>query len=184
MIYIELTPNPKTRKFISDIEITNAPGDYTANDIENIPLLEGIFSFPGVTEIYVGHSFISVTVDDENDWDSNGQLKNDLSAFIDQNLDKFWYLHPSTTSTGEGVAYKDKDADIVILIKDTLDKWIRPAVAHDGGDITFSSFRDGVLTVEMKGACSGCPSSTVTLKHGIQNMMKHYVPQVTEVRAL
>src|SRR5688500_6142954 len=150
------------------------------------PLAEALFSLGDVTGVFYGRDFVSVTAGPGVDW---GQLKPQVVSML---LDHFVSGAPLfSVAEGNGIAVPPDDedfgedpadADIVAQIKELIETRVRPAVANDGGDITFRGFKDGVVYLDMKGSCSGCPSSTATLKHGIQNLLKHFVPTVVEVR--
>jgi len=151
------------------------------------PLAHKLFALPEVCGIFLGRDFISVTKAEEADW---GDLK---PAVLDIVMEHFTLGHPvmldealdAVRSDAEKAhAPSDLDSEIVKQIKELLDTHIRPAVARDGGDVLFDSFEDGIVYLHMQGACSGCPSSTMTLKSGVQNLLQHYIPEVVEVRAV
>jgi Fe-S cluster biogenesis protein NfuA len=143
------------------------------------PLAERLFDIPNVGGVFFGSDFISVTKTD-GDWQ---QIK---PAILGAIMEHFMSGAPLVASEAEAAAddefFDAKDADMVATIKDLIETRVRPAVAGDGGDITFKGYKEGVVYLHMKGACAGCPSSTATLKHGIQNLLRHFVPDVTEVR--
>tara|TARA_Y100000588_G_C13689757_1_gene683909 strand:+ start:76 stop:630 length:555 start_codon:yes stop_codon:yes gene_type:complete len=179
-IQTEDTPNPLTIKFLPGKEVMKSgTADFTSEkDTKNSPLARRLFEVEGVNGIFLGSDFISVTKSPEQEWFS---LK---PAILGKIMEHY--------ASNEDVIIIDKkkkdksneeDTEVVQKIKQLLDTRVRPAVAMDGGDIQFDSFEDGVVTLFMRGACSGCPSSTATLKMGIENMLRHYIPEVQEVRA-
>ncbi len=178
-IETEGTPNPATLKFLPGRDVMGmATADFAAADTaERSPLATAVFALPGVTRVFLGGDFITVTKADAADWQS---LKPQVLGVI---MEHFVAGRPVILG-GEDAAVEDvgpEDAEIVAQIKELLDTRVRPAVASDGGDIVFRGYRDGVVKLHMQGACSGCPSSSATLKHGIENMLRHYVPEVTSV---
>jgi Fe-S cluster biogenesis protein NfuA len=188
-IETETTPNPATLKFLPGQEVM-AGGTRDFRDEEDAaasPLAEALFSLGDVTGVFFGRDFVSVTAGEGTDWSA---LKPQVVAIL---LDHFVSQAPLFNApAGNGIVvpaedadYGDDpaDADVVAQIKELLETRIRPAVANDGGDIAYRGFREGVVYLSMQGACSGCPSSTATLKQGIEGLLKHYVPEVTEVRA-
>ena len=183
-IQTETTPNPEVLKFLPGREVMGeGVRDFrAAEEAPDSPLATELFDIEGVTRVFFGPDFITVGKAAEADWP---HLKAPILAAI---MDHFTAGRPlfagegETTGHDEGV-YEGETAQIVAEIKDLLDTRIRPAVAQDGGDILFSRFDadTGVVWLNMRGACSGCPSSTATLKAGVENMLKHYVPEVTRV---
>jgi Fe-S cluster biogenesis protein NfuA len=179
-IQTETTPNPATLKFLPGREVMEAGTVDFANaeTASRSPLATRLFAINGVTRVFFGNDFVTVTKGDE-EWQ---HIK---PAVLGAIMEHFTSGDP-TMLDGEaqvgGAA--EGDSDIVIQIKELLDTRVRPAVAQDGGDIVFHGFEDGVVYLTMQGACSGCPSSTATLKSGIENMLRHYVPEVQEVRAV
>lgn len=188
-IETEATPNPATLKFLPGQEVTNAgTREFTSpEEAEASPLAEALFSLGDVVGVFYGQNFISVTAAPGVDW---AQLKPQVVSIL---LDHFASGAPlfvggdaggfSVPADDAGMEDDPADADVVEQIKDLIETRVRPAVANDGGDIIYRGFREGVVYLAMQGACSGCPSSTATLKHGIESLLKHYVPEVTEVRA-
>jgi Fe-S cluster biogenesis protein NfuA len=148
------------------------------------PLAERLFGVSGVTRIFFGADFVTVTKDD-SDWQ---HLKPAiLGAIMEHYMSGAPLLADGTATSDEADAdefFNEADAETVGMIKDLLETRVRPAVANDGGDITFRGFKDGVVYLNMKGSCAGCPSSTATLQHGIQNLLRHFVPEVVEVRPM
>lgn len=180
-IQTESTPNPATLKFLPGREVL----PYGTLDLRSradaaaSPLAERLFDLPGVTGVFFGSDFISVTKGDVTDWQ---HVKPAILGVI---MEHFMTGAPVVKQEGrteEDEFFEEKDAETVEIIKDLIETRVRPAVANDGGDITFRGFKDGVVYLAMKGACSGCPSSTATLRHGIQNLLRHFVPEVNEVR--
>ena len=180
-IQTEATPNPATLKFLPGRPVLdNGTLDMRGRaEAANSPLAERLFDISGIGGVFLGSDFIAVTKSD-GDWQ---QLK---PAILGAIMEHFMSGAPVVTSGGEGAAedefFDDKDSETVTTIKELIETRVRPAVANDGGDITFRGYKDGVVYLAMKGACSGCPSSTATLRHGIENLLRHYVPDVTEVR--
>lgn len=179
-IQTETTPNPATLKFLPGCAVTGA-GILDLPDAETAaasPLAQRLFGLPGVTGVMLGPDFVTVAKDDAHDW---YVLKPTILGAI---MDHFTSGMPVLTQeVGDGHDHAEADDEIVQQIKELLDTRVRPAVAQDGGDITFQGFENGVVYLNMRGSCSGCPSSTATLKAGIENMLRHYIPEVTEVRA-
>jgi Fe-S cluster biogenesis protein NfuA len=182
-IQIESTPNPATLKFLPGRTVI-ASGTANFPDAESAirsPLAQKLFALDGVIGVFFGHDFVTVTKAAESDWYA---LKPDVLGVI---MTVFTNGEPimldGAGTTAESTAEAEDD-DIVSQIKELIDTRVRPAVAQDGGDIIFHGFEDGVVYLHMQGSCSGCPSSTATLKSGIENMLRHYIPEVYEVRAI
>ncbi len=181
-IQTEATPNPATLKFIPGKPVLpNDTRDYRDQaQAEESPLASRLFQVSGVTGVFFGTDFVTITKD-ETDWQ---HLKPAVLGVIMEH-----YLSGAPV-VGDGAAtafdaaedFDENDVEIVDTIKDLLDTRVRPAVAQDGGDITFHGYRDGIVHLRMQGACAGCPSSTATLKHGIENLLRHFIPEVQEVR--
>jgi Fe-S cluster biogenesis protein NfuA len=182
-IQTEQTPNPATLKFLPG-RIVMASGTADFRDpraAARSPLAERLFALPQVTGVFLGGDFVTVTKDGESDW---YHLKPAILAVI---MEHFTAGRPVLIETADGVAdpgADEEDDEVVAQIKELLETRVRPAVAQDGGDIIFHDFADGVVYLHMQGSCSGCPSSTATLKAGIENMLRHYIPEVVEVRAV
>jgi Fe-S cluster biogenesis protein NfuA len=181
-IQTEATPNPATLKFLPGRPVLESgtldlrePGEAAKS-----PLAERLFGVAGVSGVFFGSDFITVTKN-AGEWQ---QLKPMiLGAIMEHYMSGEPLLNSGGALASEGDEFYDAaDAETVATIKDLIETRVRPAVANDGGDITFKGFKDGVVYLNMKGACSGCPSSTATLRHGIQNLLRHYVPDVTEVQ--
>jgi len=179
-IQTETTPNPATLKFLPGQTVMDlGTADFPSADAaETSPLARRIFATGGVTGVFLGNDFVTVTKEADVAWD---HVKPAILGAIMEHFQ-------SGAPVIEGVAaaahatHDGPDGDIVRQIKELLDTRVRPAVAQDGGDITFHGFDRGVVYLHMKGACAGCPSSTLTLKMGIENLLRHYIPEVTEVR--
>lgn len=188
LIETEKTPNPATLKFILEqVVMENGTRDFASpEDAEQSPLAQALFSLGDVTGVFFGKMFISVTAGDGSDWsDLKPKILSILLDHFSANLPLFnpgsagdIYIPPE-----EQVFDDPEDADIIAQIKELIETRVRPAVANDGGDIVYRGFNQGTVFLKMQGACAGCPSSTATLKHGIESLLKHYVPEVTEVRA-
>ncbi len=181
-IQTEQTPNPATLKFLPGCTVMESG---TANFPERgaaarSPLAERLFQLPEITGVFLGTDFITVTKNGDSEWH---QLKPAVLAAIMEHFTAGRPVIIGDASEAAGSA-DDEDDEIVAAIKELLETRVRPAVAMDGGDITFEDFEDGVVYLHMQGSCSGCPSSTATLKAGIENMLRHYIPEVTEVRAI
>jgi len=181
-IQTEPTPNPATLKFLPGRAVL-PEGTLDMRDraqAEQSPLAAKLFEIGGVSGVFFGSDFIAVTKTD-GEWQ---QLKPALLGAI---MEHFMSGAPIVNAGGDAAAdadefFEEKDAETVAIIKDLIETRVRPAVANDGGDITFRGFKDGIVYLNMQGSCSGCPSSTATLRHGIQNLLRHFVPDVVEVR--
>jgi Fe-S cluster biogenesis protein NfuA len=189
LIETETTPNPATLKFLPGQTVMDAgTRDFASpEEAEASPLADALFALGDVTGVFFGRDFVSVTAAPGTDW---AALKPDVLALL---LDHFSARMPlfRQGSAGFSVPAADAeiggdpaDADIVAQIRDLIDTRVRPAVANDGGDIVYRGFDKGKVYLQMQGACSGCPSSTATLKNGIEQLLRYYVPEVTEVRAV
>ena len=188
-IETETTPNPATLKFLpGQTVMEQGTREFASPEAaEASPLATALFDLGDVTGVFFGNSFISVTAAPGTDW---GPLKAQVVAIL---LDHFVSEAPLFLGgDASGIAVPDEldaigdnpaDAEVIAQINELLETRVRPAVAGDGGDIVYRGFREGVVYLTMQGACAGCPSSSATLKHGIESLLKHYVPEVTEVRA-
>lgn len=185
-IQTEATPNPATLKFLPGrVVLESGTAEFlNAEQAQASPLAQTLFEIPSVTGVYFGFDFITVTKEDA-EWH---HLK---PAILGSIMEHFMSGRPilgeartAEFSDEEEEFFDEGDETIVATIKELLDSRVRPAVAQDGGDITFRGFRDGTVFLNMKGACSGCPSSTATLKHGVQNLLKHFVPEVQAVESV
>lgn len=179
-IQTESTPNPATLKFLPGQSVLGqGTADFpNATDAANSPLAQAVFAHEGVTGVFLGSDFITVTKAEAVDW---AHIK---PAILGAIMEHFQSGRPAIEGEAEAAhaVQEGPDGEIVEQIKELLDTRVRPAVAQDGGDITFHGFDRGVVYLHMKGACAGCPSSTLTLKMGIENLLRHYIPEVTEVR--
>ena len=176
MIYTETTPNPDAIKFIPTVPVTTGGTiDVRSHQhTHNIHLLNELFNIPEIIGVYLGSDFVTITKD-AGSWDDIrsaiiGIIAENLSEPIDLSLNS---NQPSSTNS-----------NTVNQILELLDQRIRPAVANDGGDIVFKDYTDGIVYLELQGSCSGCPSSTATLRYGVENLIKHYIPEVLEVRSI
>jgi len=190
MIETEHTPNPDTLKFLPGKKVSEiGPVEFLKNDKSiKVPLAQKILSLDGTTMVFFGEDFITVKKEKDLNWDN---LKHGIISEIND-----YYSKGNVVVVGKNLIDTDIDtdnevklsedspsSDIIKKINEVLDSKVRPAVAKDGGDISFKSFKDGIVTVELKGSCSGCPSSVMTLKQGVQNLLCHYVPEVKSVEA-
>jgi Fe-S cluster biogenesis protein NfuA len=184
-IQTEATPNPATLKFLPGKPVL--PGgtrDYRNSEAAaESPLAEKLFSISGVSGVFLGQDFITVTK-------SGAEWQHLKPAILGLIMDHYLSGAPILANSNQEQAgqpdeeFDAADTEIVTTIKQLLDTRVRPAVAQDGGDITFQGYKEGVVFLNMKGSCAGCPSSTATLKHGIENLLRHFVPEVSEVRAV
>ena len=181
-IQTESTPNPATLKFLpGQTVLETGTADFpSAEGAEQSPLASRIFKVQGVKGVFFGNDFVTVTKSDETEWD---HVKPAILGAIMEHFQSGKPVMSGAAAAPSGHAeHSGEDAEIVGQIKELLDTRVRPAVAQDGGDITFHGFERGVVYLHMQGACAGCPSSTITLKMGIENLLRHYIPEVTEVR--
>lgn len=180
-IQTESTPNPATLKFLPGQTVLAAgTADFpNADAAANSPLAQRIFAVDGVSGVFFGGDFVTVTKPDEVDW--NHIKPSILGAIMEHFQSGQPVMQGEATNAGHA-DHDGPDSEIVSQIKDLLDTRVRPAVAQDGGDITFHGFDKGIVYLHMQGACAGCPSSTLTLKMGIENLLRHYIPEVVEVR--
>ena len=181
-IQTESTPNPATLKFLPGQNVLEmGTADFpTPDTAATSPLATRLFAVEGVTGVFFGIDFVTVTKSEEMEWD---HLKPSLLGAIMEHFQSGQPVMCADHKVTSGHAeHTGEDGAIVGQIKELLDSRVRPAVAQDGGDITFHGFDRGVVYLHMQGACAGCPSSTLTLKMGIENLLRHYIPEVTEVR--
>ena len=181
-IQTESTPNPATLKFLPGQTVLEAgTADFaSAEATDNSPLAKRIFGVQGVTGVFFGNDFVTVTKAEGAEWD---HMKPAILGAIMEHFQSGTPVMTGEADASSGHAdHEGEDSEIVGQIKELLDTRVRPAVAQDGGDITFHGFERGVVYLHMQGACAGCPSSTITLKMGIENLLRHYIPEVTEVR--
>ena len=185
-IQTEATPNPATLKFLpGKVVLDSGTADFRAGDeaAAQSPLAQHLLSIDGVAGVFFGHDFITVTKD--GGADGKPEWAHLKPAILGTIMEHFMSGAPvmatGSEQAADGEDYDPADEQIVATIKELLETRVRPAVAQDGGDITFHGYRNGRVRLHMKGACAGCPSSTATLKHGIQNLLKHFIPEVEEV---
>lgn len=180
-IQTEETPNPATLKFLPGRDVL--PGETrdfrSPEEAEVSPLASRIFAIDGVSGVFLGQDFVTVTRDDA-EWPHLRPAV--LGAIMEHYLSGAPVLNEGSTENADDSNFDEADAETVSVIKELIETRVRPAVANDGGDITFHGFRDGVVFLHMRGSCAGCPSSTATLKQGIENLLRHFVPDVVEVR--
>ncbi len=179
-IQTDSTPNPATLKFLPGQTVLEAgTADFPSAEAgASSPLAARIFAVSGVSAVFFGHDFVTVTKDDGVEWD---HIKPAILGAIMEHYQSGEAVMSGAASSGHA-EHDGEDAEIVGQIKELLDTRVRPAVAQDGGDITFHGFDRGIVYLHMQGACAGCPSSTLTLKMGIENLLRHYIPEVLEVR--
>ena len=175
MVETENTPNPDTLKFLPGKKVSEiGPVEFLKDDKSiKIPLANKILALEGVVMVFFGEDFITVKKAKNLNWED---LKHGIISEIND-----YYSKGNKVAVSKELSKKDtknESNEVIIKIKEVLDSKVRPAVARDGGDITFKSFKDGIVTVELRGSCSGCPSSVMTLKQGVQNLMCHYIPEV------
>ena len=178
-IQTEDTPNPATLKVLPGCDVLGAVAPVDIPDASGAacsPLAQALFEVEGVRGVFLGRDFITVTRDSGKDWPT---LKPSLLAVI---MDHFVAGKPVLAIATAETGIANDENEISQQIRELIDLKVRPAVAQDGGDITFQGFEDGVVYLHLRGACAGCPSSTITLKAGIENMLKHYIPEVREVQ--
>ena len=183
-IQTEQTPNPQTLKFLPGKVVMDDGTAFFQNITEasNSPFAKRLFALEGVEGVFFGSDFITITKSQTLDWQVMKPLI--LGSIMDHYNSNEKTIIKDNDKQKSSLSINEEDNDIVKQIKELLDTRVRPAVAMDGGDIIYDSFKDGIVYLQMQGACSGCPSSTATLKMGIENMLKHYVPEVQEVRPI
>ena len=184
MVETELTPNPDTLKFLPGKKVSEAgPVEFLKNDKSiKVSLANKILSIEGTTMVFFGEDFITVKKEKNINW---GELKHGIISEINDYYSKGNDVVVKKDLSKSTLESEQTQSNAIIdKIKEVLDSKIRPAVARDGGDITFKSFKDGVVIVELKGSCSGCPSSIMTLKQGVQNLLCHYISEVKRVEAI
>ena len=177
-VQTEITPNPNSLKFIPG-KVVSSVGSFevTKNDNVNNELVRNILSVNGVEGIFLGKDFISVNKYDENSWD-------DIKHIVISHINEFYASGKEFVINKDLTEQNESFDEIEKRIVQLLEEKIRPAIARDGGDIKFKEFKDGVVKVQLQGSCSGCPSSTMTLKQGVQNLLCHYLPEVKKVEAI
>jgi Fe-S cluster biogenesis protein NfuA len=180
-IQTETTPNPATLKFLPGrVVLGSGTADFRSlEEAHSSPLAERLFGVPGVSGVFLGNDFVAVTK-------SSGEWPHIKPAILGAIMEHFMagipVLIEEPVDADDDEFFDEADTDIVDTIKELIETRVRPAVAQDGGDITFKGFREGTVYLNMRGACSGCPSSTATLKHGIENLLRHYVPEVRDIQ--
>ena len=180
-IQTEATPNPATLKFLPGQPVAKgAPREFrSADEAGRSPLARRLFGIGGVSGVFLGGDFVTVTK-------SAGEWQHLKPAILGVIMEHYLSGEPVILDDEPAIRgaeeFDSGDEDIVATIKELLDTRVRPAVAQDGGDITFQGYREGIVYLHMRGACSGCPSSTATLRHGIENLLRHFIPEVQEVR--
>ena len=181
-IQTETTPNPATLKFLPGEDVLEVgTADFASVEAAGqSPLAQRIFAIDGVTGVFFGIDFVTVTKADGVEWDHIKPAI--LGAIMEHYQSGQPVMQGGASATSGHAEHTGEDGEIVDQIKELLDTRVRPAVAQDGGDITFHGFERGVVYLHMQGACAGCPSSTLTLKMGIENLLRHYIPEVVEVR--
>ncbi len=190
MLYTEQTPNPETLKFVTNKMLYSGTADFKEKNLAEkwSPLATALFSFDYVKAVYICNNFVTITKEFNFDWNEimlplkefiKTKVSEDITV-INEGFEDAMLSIQAEKLKGE---YSEKDAQLVAKIKELIDTYVKPAVESDGGNIEFRSFDQGIVTVVLQGACSGCPSSTVTLKSGIEGMLKRMVPEVTEVVA-
>jgi Fe-S cluster biogenesis protein NfuA len=182
-IQTEATPNPASLKFLPGrIVLGSGTAEYRAPDEAGTsPLAERLFAIQGVGGVFLGGDFITVTKTD-GEWQHIKPAV--LGAIMEHFMSGMPVIREEPVEHSGAEFFDEADADTVATIKELIETRVRPAVAQDGGDITFQGFRDGVVYLNMRGSCAGCPSSTATLKHGIQNLLRHFVPEVREIQEM
>lgn len=182
-IQTEQTPNPSALKFIPGPHLLDEPMDFPNKATAKVsPLALRLFQIDGVESVFIGTNFITVTKTEDMDW---MVLKPSVLGSIMEHLMAHKPILNSPADVSDHIVTSTtEDSDIVKEIKELLESRVRPAVAQDGGDIIFDRFEEGIVYLKLHGACAGCPSSTMTLKSGIENMLRYYVPEVTEVRSV
>ena len=182
-IQTEATPNPNTLKFLPGVEVlAGKTAFFTDSEYAKAsPLASALFVLPDIRAVFYGSDFITVTKTEDASWEIlKAQILNTIMEHFQSGLPLMAAVKAEKEES-TGRSYSESDQEIVDQIKELIETRVRPAVAQDGGDIVFHSFEDGIVKLEMHGACSGCPSSTATLKSGIENMLKHYIPEVVAV---
>jgi len=189
MLYTEQTPNPESLKFVTNKMLYRGTADFRERELadEWSPLAATLFDFPYVKGVYICNNFVTITKEFNYSWeDLMLKLKEYIKGYVEEGKDVLKEgfteaMQEIEKEKGVGYEYSEDEAVLVVKIKDLIDTYVKPAVEMDGGNIEFKSFKEGIVTVILQGSCSGCPSSTVTLKSGIEGMLKRMVPEVTEV---
>ncbi|MCH7411436.1 NifU family protein [Belliella sp. DSM 111904] len=180
-IYMEANPNPNSLKFVVNFMLVDDGISFDYPDLqsaENSPLAQELFNFEAVERVFIASNFVTVTKKDDVEWvEIQDIVRDQIKKYLEEGK------APVKASFEEDPLFDENDSEVVKKIKGILDEYIRPAVEQDGGAIVFHSFQDGIVKVLLQGSCSGCPSSTVTLKAGIQNLLTRMLPEVKEVQA-
>ena len=182
-IQTESTPNPATLKFLpGETVLENGTADFSDQDVAKAsPLAKRIFAIEGVSRVFFGNDFVTVTKLESVEWEL---IRTDILSAIMDHYESGNPIIDGEVESNPHSSHSGPDEKVVFQIKELLDTRVRPAVAQDGGDITFHGFENGIVYLHMQGACAGCPSSTMTLKMGIENLLRHYIPEVEEVRPI
>jgi len=193
LLYTERTPNPEALKYVTNSMLFRGTADFQEEDLAKkySPMATELFEFPYVKGVYISNNFVTVTKEMTYGWeDIMLQIKNFIKEYIesgktiiDESFETYLAEQEALRREKEGETYTGDEGEIVARIKELIDTYVKPAVATDGGNIEFESFDDGVVSVLLQGACSGCPSSLVTLKAGIEGMLKRMIPEVKSVEA-
>lgn len=191
MLYTEQTPNPESLKFVTNRMLYKGTADFREEELarEWSPLASALFDLPYVKGVYISNNFVTITKEFNFGWeDIMLKLKSFIKDYVEEekgiiNEGFEEAMEKVVADRGASYSYSEEDAEIVKKIKELIVTYVKPAVEMDGGNIEFKSFEKGIVTVILQGSCSGCPSSTVTLKSGIEGMLKRMVPEVTEVVA-
>ncbi len=180
-LYMEANPNPNSLKFVANFMLVDEGVNFDYPDeksTENSPLAKELFNFAAVKRVFIASNFVTVTKDEAVDWtEIQGVIRDHIKKYLEDGK------KPVNASFDKDPLFDESDSEVVKKIKGILDEYIRPAVEQDGGAIVFHSFKDGIVKVLLQGSCSGCPSSTVTLKAGIENLLTRMLPEVKEVQA-
>lgn len=193
LLYTERTPNPEALKFVTNMMLFRGTADFQTEELarEYSPLATAIFEFPYVKGVYISNNFVTVTKELNYSWEDimlkiKAFIKEYIQSgktIIDDSFEEYIQEQEAAKREKEGIVYSGDEGEIVARIKDLIDTYVKPAVAGDGGNIEFESFDNGVVSVLLQGACSGCPSSLITLKQGIEGMLKRMIPEVKAVEA-
>lgn len=193
LLYTERTPNPEALKFVTNNMLYRGTADFQEEELarQYSPLATELFEFPYVKGVYISNNFVTVSKELNYSWDDIMlQIKAFIKSYIeehkpiiDDSFEEYVQKQEAAKREKEGIVYSDDEGEIVMRIKDLIETYVKPAVAGDGGNIEFESYENGVVSVLLQGACSGCPSSLITLKAGIEGMLKRMIPEVQAVEA-
>ncbi len=183
-IHTQLTPNPQTQKFIPGVAVleSGTMSFFKDKDYSLSPLAKAIFEIDGVTSLFFTTDFITVTKAEDQDWEYLKPII--LAVIVDHFVAGLPVVDKQNPQQSETVSAGQFSNEIITQIIELIETRVRPAVSEDGGDIIFRDFKEGTVYLELQGSCSGCPSSTITLKNGIENMLKHYIPEVERVESI